>query len=122
MDNFFNADLKVGDKCYVVFNTNAINYIEDGNVEEATVERITKVLTLKYAKNDNIPEQEWKDTYEVSFALNLTTMPCDRVFSVEHKQEAYALAKKIVQERLESLKETEQKLIACLESLDKEVH
>ena len=122
MNNFFNADLRVGDKCYIVFNTNAINYIEDGNVEEATVERITKVLTLKYDKNDNIPEQEGKDTYEVSFALNWTTMPSDRVFGVEHKQEAYALAKKIVKERLESLKETEQKLIACLDGLNREVN
>ena len=91
--------LKVGDKCLVVFNPSHLNYIEDGNVIDCVLDAIEETKTTV------IDGEKTFRKYRVSFGLQGTTVNEDFIFSLKQKDEAFTLAKYLLEKRITKIKE-----------------
>ncbi len=91
--------LKVGDKCLVVFNPSHLNYIEDGNVIDCVLDAIEETKTTV------IDNEKTVRKYRVSFGLQGTTVTEDFIFSLAQKNEAYLLAKSLLEKRINQVKD-----------------
>lgn len=91
--------LKVGDKCLVVFNPSHLNYIEDGNVIDCVLDAIEETKTTV------IDNEKTVRKYRVSFGLQSTTVTENFIFSLKQKNEAYLLAKSLLEKRINQVKD-----------------
>lgn len=91
--------LNVGDKCLVVFNPSHLSYIEDGNVIDCVLDAIEETKTII------IDGEKTVRKYRVSFGLQNTTVTEDFIFSLEQKDEAFTLAKRLLEKRITKIKE-----------------
>lgn len=91
--------LNVGDKCLVVFNPSHLNYIEDGNVIDCVLDAIEETKTTL------IDDEKTVKKYRVSFGLQSTTVTEDLIFSLKQKNEAYLLAKSLLEKRINQVKD-----------------
>ena len=91
--------LSVGDKCLVVFNPSYLNYIEDGNVIDCVLDAIEETKTTL------IDDEKTFRKYRVSFGLQSTTVTEDLIFSLKQKNEAYLLAKSLLEKRINQVKD-----------------
>ena len=92
--------LNVGDKCLVVFNPSHLSYIEDGNVIDCVLDAIEETKT----KTIIIDGEKTVRKYRVSFGLQNTTVTEDFIFSLEQKDEAFTLAKRLLEKRITKIK------------------